>query len=395
MNIKIPKNELLYCKYCNTTFPTGTRRNRHLKEVHKKNYTEYILDVYLNGIEPVCKCGCGTKTKFGVLYGNIVIPEFTKNHAPKKPHTEETKCKIQATLQKTMLSKYGVTNPMHLQIFKDKIIEVKQEKYGFRNYNNIEKSKQTKLENYGNPYYNNPEKRERTFIEKYNGYTFSSLELMEKVKATKITRYGDPYYNNTEKNRQTKIDRYGTDKIRLNSVKHSKYEKIIAEQIEGEHKFLYHGKEFDIRKDNYLIEIDGDYYHPTKAENLTITQLNNFINDYEKFKIVQEYNEYTLIKVYVSQLSDVETLESLIQKSYIPDFKVELNQKIISKEYLEKFIQSKGLIGFEKYIKIFSKFIQVFAPDIIIEDLSHHIKCQIGIDPVNKISDFSISNILK
>ena len=87
------------------------------------------------------------------------------------PRTEEEKEKQKETVRK----KYGVDNVSQVKEVRDKISkshssdewkqkvkDVKQQRYGDSNYNNMEKSRQTKLARYGDEYYNNMDKMYQT-----------------------------------------------------------------------------------------------------------------------------------------------------------------------------------------------------------------------------------------
>ena len=87
------------------------------------------------------------------------------------PRTEEEKEKQKETVRK----KYGVDNVSQVKEVRDKISkshssdewkqkvkDVKQQRYGDPNYNNMEKNRQTKSDRYGDEYYNNMDKMYQT-----------------------------------------------------------------------------------------------------------------------------------------------------------------------------------------------------------------------------------------
>lgn len=95
---------------------------------------EYIINTYYNGIHPTCKCGCGTLLSFKPLKNGPWFKEYTKNHVPKKKHTEETKQKISKSCREMSLQKYGVENPFQSPEIKQKIEKTNLKRYGVKNY---------------------------------------------------------------------------------------------------------------------------------------------------------------------------------------------------------------------------------------------------------------------
>ena len=75
----------------------------------------------------------------------------------------------------------------------EEINYTKLKRYGDKNYNNIEKMKQTCLEKYGVEFYTQTD------------------EYVKQAKQTKLERYGDSGYHNIEKMKQTNLERYGVE----------------------------------------------------------------------------------------------------------------------------------------------------------------------------------------
>lgn len=94
-NNKIENGEYIDCKICNDRFHSETSLAFHLKK-HNISRKEYILKYYFGGINPLCKCGCGTKLK--LLSYKPYINEYMTGHNNRndnpmsgKFHTEESK----------------------------------------------------------------------------------------------------------------------------------------------------------------------------------------------------------------------------------------------------------------------------------------------------------------
>ena len=211
-------------------------------------------------------------------------------------------------IKQTVQEKYGVINTFQLESAKEKARKVTQEKYGVNKFfENQELYKQisldrygtehpmqnqeiknklnnTKFLNWGNVNYNNQEKFERTFKQKY-GVTrpFHLKKFIDKSKQTKLKRYGNANYNNRQKALNTIYNKYGKDyydnlfyKMGCNRI--SKLNKSFATFIGStDLEFPLDKYSYDIKKDNYLVELDP-----------TITHHKNDIFLYNKFGGVEK-----------------------------------------------------------------------------------------------------------
>jgi hypothetical protein len=92
-----------------------------------------------------------------------------------------------------------------------------------------------------------------------------------------------------------------------NSFPHRETRKIL-EEIFGEvgkdfkEEFGYGGFVFDFKVGNYLIEVQGDYFHCNPETRHTIPknkmQINNLERDKRKHKFVSDQGEYKLVEVW-------------------------------------------------------------------------------------------------
>jgi hypothetical protein len=141
----------------------------------------------------------------------------------------------------------------------------------------------------------------------------------------------------------------------------SKKELEVCKELGGESGFMYNGKEYDIKVENNLFEIDGDYFHTALLQYLNLPKLNSCINDFKKIKDI-ENSPYTLYKILISNLPKEITVENLIQNSYVPNFELNYEDVIVSKQYLKTIIDREGKEYLEKYLKYFLTFIKTFQP---------------------------------
>lgn len=219
--------------------------------------------------------------------------------------------KFKQSSQKTMLQRYGVTNPQQsesiraktkatcVQKYGDMIfgsdspiraqIDAKgQELYGKGGYGNSpqanEKRRQTNIKKFGVPYCMQnkqvQEKAKQTNIERYGvPYPGQSEEAKAKMCATNLERWGNEYAIKSEEVKQIMkthmLEKYGVPwpcmlpqcvkgSSRL-SIPHQNFCSILEQRgIEYEIEFPLEDKQYDVKIDNILIEIDPTISHSTQ-----------------------------------------------------------------------------------------------------------------------------------
>lgn len=397
----------LTCRICGHVAKSANERNKHIKKEHDITIDQYVLKYLLNDEQPKCNCGCNTNTSFAFLNGEVLVNCYTSNHFPRKKHTAETKRKIKENTEKAIEAKYGVKNIYLIKRLKDsvnaKIKATKFQNHGSETFNNSDKNKETKLNRYGSPTYNNPEKIISTNIEKYGSHSYTASDDGKlKIKNTFLDKYGVenpaqiPDIKQKIKNTNTLKTGYSTNLINPKfrsqyNPKNSKIEKLVCETIKGEHKFIYENKEFDIKLNDDIFEIDGDYYHPNTLVNLTLTQVQNAINDFNKNEIIKQ-SKYTLYKVHVSDIEKQNEITADVLKdiSYIPDHSLTYKQKIITKKYIENYIKVKGVEKLKKYSSILHKFIRTLHPEFPYPEQEENIQ-----DVISSINKYDTSRIFR
>jgi len=190
----------------------------------------FVISRIINNIDELPKClNCGkTLYKLNGKYCSIKCqltdPNFIKERESKidrkeigkkisktkKSWSEDFKKEHYSKCVNTKIQKYGQG------INLDKIKQTCLEKYGVENVYQSEiiknKIKQIKKEKYGNEYYLNDEKQRKTMLERYNTkYFMGTTTFYIKSKQTKLERYGDENYLNKEKQKETMLKRYGVD----------------------------------------------------------------------------------------------------------------------------------------------------------------------------------------
>lgn len=362
------------CQVCNCEYDTQRKLINHIKAVHTEyTYETYIVKYFFDGEVPKCKCGCGTAMKF-FSYEPSFFNDYAKNHFPRNKHTEETKKKIGEGGRKTFNEKYGVDNPMQIPEFIENIAKTKMERYGDPIYWNPEKSKATFKERYGDEKYRNTEQMVETNLKKYGAKTFTSTpEGIAQIKKTKYENFGDENYCNVDQMRQTKKKRYGYECEFADAAYRKKYngktslvEHYVADSIGGTLKFYFGGKEYDIIKDDYVIEVDGDYYHPISLTDIRLDQIGTITNDYIK-TVLLEATKYKLLKILASKIGPTRkrnpiTFEFLLENSHVQNFEFDVNTIIISRETIVNAHQKYDLLKLESKIASLLKFVEVCYP---------------------------------
>jgi len=248
-------------------------------------------------------------------------------------------------------------------INKDKILITKtnlNNKYGvdtsFKIPEVIEKIKNSNLKNYG------------------VDNVFKSKEFQKKIKETINNVYGNSNIFKTEFFKQHRVN------------KKSKIENLICDKLGGESGVIIGGREFDIKINDTIIEIDGEYFHPGNLIDLTLIQLNNVINDKIKDDIIAN-SDYILHRVKVSRLKNTNINQIdynyIIENSYNNDYTLTYSQKIITKQYLKSYINKYGVDKLSKYLPMLLKFIRIFQ-----ENFPYPEKTEILGDVCDKIRNF-------
>lgn len=368
--------ECLECKN-NHLFKDQKQLIRHIKKYHSElTFELYCIKHFYEGTRPLCKCGCGTEMTFKSFANPEFFSHYTTNHWPHNLHTKEVKERIKVNLKKAMMDKYGVDNPMKRPESIAKIAETKLERYGDPNYNNPDKLRETLSKRTEDEKETIKQKLIKTNMDKFGGITFTAtIEGKNQVKKTKLERYGDEKYINIEKIKQVKLERHGyecefsnPEWRRKHNGKTSKIEIAVREKLGAEPKFDFMGKEYDMKLGKYIIEVDGDYCHPVKLENMNLKyQLGNSINDYIKTKNLEK-TDFNLVRIQVSTLHSNKSelnFEFILNNRYDQDFSFELSQILVLKEeidYFKKFDEGNSL---KRRVHTLFRFLKVFEPEFI------------------------------
>ena len=250
------------------------------------------------------------------------------------------KCKANSSFNKEKLKesnllKYGLENVSQSNFIKDKKKETCLSKYGVNNSLEAfkEKIEEINLEKYGNT---NPAK---TSLIK-DRISISNKLVSDKAKIIR---------------KETMIERYGIENSYLlkKKQKESLFEIELRKKLNGK-KIKIQNCEFDIFiEPNILIEVDGNYFHPDKIEELSFTQINNVLNDIKKEKIAEK-NNYKLYRIRKDSL--LINLSDVIKSCYTPDRNISFETVIISYKRCSNYIERNGIDKFKKNLELINRF---------------------------------------
>lgn len=148
----------------------------------------------------------------------------------------------------------------------------------------------------------------------------------------------------------------------------SSYQLVFKQYLQINNiKYQYHyvifGRQFDFYLPDYylLIQIDGKAFHTDMMQDLTFLTFLPKINDFNKNNIAKQCKLQLLrLRYDKTQIKDI---NDIYKYQYFPNYQIQFNTIIMSKQYLIKFKQKKGTIQLLKRLKLFLRFIRTFQPE--------------------------------
>ena len=143
-------------------------------------------------------------------------------------------------------------------------------------------------------------------------------------------------------------------------------------------------EDFYIKDIDLLVEIDGEYWHPSKIENMNLRLLPNVISDMQRIGIDNMIHIRSLELDKYEQLTSKEEVYNYLLKNGIRNNSNELGYKqvIISKEYFEYCLKEKGNSYLKDNIWLLLKFIRAFQVELPRPELEENL--EEVIDKINK-----------
>lgn len=247
-------------------------------------YVEYVL----NGKIPKCECGCGGNAPFITI--NKGFSKFIKTH--------HNRIKGKNNFHK---------NPKtHQKAINTQKKNWKEGKYkGWWEYKTPETNK--KIEGIKEKLRNDKQRGKKISLK------LKGVKKTEESKLKNSISQKNRYKNNPKLREECSIRRLNWLKTKLSNKKskvESKFENILVLiNVEYEFQYVFEKRLFDfyIKKNNILIEVDGDFYHcnpNTKhSEILYKTQLLTKKNDEYKNLICQNHN-ITLLRYWEKDINE-------------------------------------------------------------------------------------------
>lgn len=224
------KKKEFICPSCEKEYKNYNGLSIHYNKIHNGTSEELYIKFHLNGIRPVCRCGCGKYTKFRdgthgfrqyyskkckhnhttVLKKCPVCNIEFKSYISENKEFCSTDCvnnskEVVSKRQKTNLKRYGVKNVLESDIFLERIKENNIKKYDVEWYVETEEFQK---------------KFKKTSQKKYGvDHHFSSDKIIDKIKKTNLERYGvENPKQSDEVQRKSKLDYYkklfNTDRLK-------------------------------------------------------------------------------------------------------------------------------------------------------------------------------------
>lgn len=272
------------CKLCDKKFNNYESLRKHSGRTHKIPSEQFYVEFYLNGIHPVCKCGCGETTKF-TGHG---FKEYKQGHISRIKNNWGHNQKAIDNSAQTRRTQYkngerkvwndGLTKETSNVV---KLIGEKCKKEN--NPNRAEKISKTQKLQFKKGIRNNSGKNNPMYGKNHNE---KSKEIM-KMKRVE-------YMNKFLIKNETKLEK--------------KFKKILNDlNIEYEFQSKLGNFNYDfLLKNKLIVEIDGDFWHcnPNKWEKpIYESQKHTIKHDKIKTKWAKD-NGYKLLRFWESDINE-------------------------------------------------------------------------------------------
>ena len=278
--------EKFKCKECEREFDNIFSLKIHRGRIHKITAEQTYVDYVLNGIDPVCKCGCGNKPKF--LGINEGFREFVNGHNSRVINNYQSNPEIKLKSAKTQSENWK--KGKYKGWWEDESSETKEKIEGIKEKlrNNVERGNKISKALSNIP---KSDKHKYKLSELAKQRYIDRPELRDIMSIHTINRL----LKNNYRNPKTKLE--------------TKFEIIIFE-IGFIPIYQYQIKtaifDFYLPANNLLIEIDGDFHHcnPKKyKEPIYQIQKKTVSNDKRKNKIAKD-EKYNLIRFWEKDINE-------------------------------------------------------------------------------------------
>ena len=270
---------MIKCYYCDYTTDSKIKFAKHVLHEHKLNRQNYLIQTKYNGIQPTCKCGCGTLMIYNATLADF--PTYVKKHL----HIIQK--------EKSQEEIFGDMNsPKRIKAISD----ARKAKFASGEYDYIKDAIQEarKDPELGKKISDGAKGIPKPKPEGFGVGRIQSKETREKMSDSAIQR----------------IIKTGKVKRSLLEIRFETFLETL--DIEFIHSYYINTKDyhfifdFYLPKYNTLIEVDGDFWHcnPKTHHSPTCkTQKINIKNDQEKNKWAQS-NGYKLLRFWEDDINN-------------------------------------------------------------------------------------------
>lgn len=111
--------------------------------------------------------------------------------------------------------------------------------------------------------------------------------------------------------------------------------------------------DFYIDELDLYVEIDGDYWHPVKVQNLTNKLLSSCVSQFRKSKLPN------LVRIRATDIDKLKTVDDIFELNFEYDFSIEHRQVICNRNYLTKCSKDEKLLVVQNILKL----LRLYQPD--------------------------------
>jgi very-short-patch-repair endonuclease len=277
------------CPRCKKEFESYNSLSKHTRTAYKLS-GELLYREYHNITKiPVCKCGCGTPTKWRVErgYGEYVNGHNAKGHTNPmfgKSHTQNAKKNIsKKRKEKFANGEYEIWQHKTDQKYKDALKTIGEKS---RKENNPERARKISEALTGVPHSKERTIKTNASIKK----AWENEELRERQRENILDRFF-----NKKKNEPSNLELIFCN---------------ILDSLKIQYQFQYELKhrlfDFKLVNHNILIEVDGDFYHCNPNKHpfpIYQSQKTTIKNDLVKNKLAKD-NGFVLLRFWESDINE-------------------------------------------------------------------------------------------
>jgi hypothetical protein len=315
----------LKCRICNKECKSAEGLSNHISYFHIKKGEIYSLEEYYKKYESsdtlnICENpSCTNPTKFiSVVRGYERHCSFKcscENPMVRKRKSENTK--------KAVLAKYGVDNISKVAGIAEKVKVTKFERYGDRNYNNVEQMIATNIKNHNGVFSTATDEYKtkyiKTVLAKYGvDHHTKSKQVKETTISTNMDRYGVEWGQQLPEIKQKSLD---TSVARYGGTLHGS--PILSSRIKATNLEKY-GVEYPLQNTDILEKVQKTnldrYGGITALQNKRVLQRIYGVDDINQIEWVVEKQKVNrksalLDKYQVENVSQLAWVQDLIKKS--------------------------------------------------------------------------------